>query len=263
MDSTHKKSRPLTVLVTRPQGQAEVLCNMLEAAGAHAVHLPLMEIIERKPDADVLERLAQDKSYDWLIFISGNAVQYGAGAVALLAGHGNKPAACAAIGKATAHKLESMGIAVDLLPEEPAGSETLLACAQFENAAGLKCLIIRGEGGRELLADELRNRGATVDYLEVYRRVPIAINPQRFIELSRQDRVDIVTVTSGENLGHLTRQVPADMRDAWLKRPIIVMGERMKQQALGLGYDTVVSTGANNQAIVDAVTALGRNSFQF
>jgi len=262
MDRAHKKSRPLTVLVTRPQGQAEVLCNMLEAAGAHAVHLPLMEIIGRKPDAGALVRLVQDKSYDWLIFISGNAVQYGAEAVALLAGDGVKPA-CAAIGKATAHKLESMGIAVDLLPEEPAGSETLLACAQFENAAGLKCLIIRGEGGRELLADELRNRGATVDYLEVYRREPIAINPQRFIELSRQDRVDIITVTSGENLGHLTRQLPADMRDAWLKKPIIVMGERMKQQALALGYETVISTGANNQAIVDAVTALGRNSFQF
>ncbi|QFY44691.1 uroporphyrinogen-III synthase [Candidatus Methylospira mobilis] len=262
MGNTHKKSHRLTVLVTRPPGQADELCYMLEAAGVRAVHLPLMEIDACGLDAGVLERSAQDKSYDWLIFISANAVQYGAGMVALLAGHGSNPA-CAAIGKATAHKLDSMGIAVDLLPEEPAGSEMLLACAQFENAAGLKCLIIRGEGGRELLADELRNRGATVDYLEVYRRVPIVINPQRFIELSRQDKVDIVTVTSGENLGHLTRQLPADMREAWLKKPIIVMGERMKQQALALGYDTVVSTGANNQAIVDAVTALGRNRFQF
>lgn len=222
--------------------------------------MPLLKIQGCTPGTDALEQLARDKSYNWLIFISANAVQYGAGAVAALTAHGST-AAIAAIGRATAQKLSSLGIAVDLLPEEPAGSETLLACPQFENAAGLKCLIIRGEGGRELLADELRNRGATVDYLEVYRRVPIEIAHRHFIELSQKDSADIITMTSGASLKHLTRQLPGDIREVWLKKPIIVMGERMKQQALALGYTTVVSTEANNQAIVDAAIALGRNRF--
>jgi len=233
---------------------------MINATGARSCHLPLLEIKGCAADTDTLEQLARDKSYDWLIFISANAVQYGATVVAAFAAQGNKPA-IAAIGRATAYKLESLGIAVDLLPAEPASSETLLACPAFENAAQLECLIIRGEGGRELLADELRNRGATVDYLEVYRRIPLAITHRQFIELSQADAIDIVTVTSGESLAHLTCQLPGDIRDAWMKKPIIVMGKRMKQQAQALGYSKILSTGTNNQAIVDAVTALGRSWF--
>jgi uroporphyrinogen-III synthase len=253
-------SRPLTVLVTRPSAQAESLCNMINATGARSFHLPLLEIRPSAPEAGVLAQLARDKSFDWLIFISANAVQYGASVVTALAAQGNRPA-IAAIGRATSYRLESQGIAVDLLPPEPACSETLLACPVFLNAAGLKCLIIRGEGGRELLADELSDRGATVDYLEVYQRIPLAITRQQFIELSKANAVDILTVTSGESLAHLTGQLPDDTRDAWLKKPIIVMGKRMKQQAQTLGYSKILSTGTNNQAIVDAVTELGRSWF--
>jgi uroporphyrinogen-III synthase len=258
---THSLSRrQLTVLVTRPAGQAETLCNMIDATGARSRRLPLLKIEGCAPDMDTLDRLAKDKAYNRLIFISANAVQYGANVVAALAAQGNKPA-IAAMGKATARKLESLGIAVDLLPAEPAGSETLLASPAFVNVAGLKCLIVRGEGGRELLADELRLRGATVDYLEVYRRTPLAITHRHFTELSQEDAVDIVTVTSGASLEHLTRQLPDDMREAWLKKPIIVIGNRMQQQAHALGYSTVISSEANNQAIVDAVTAVGRSWF--
>lgn len=262
MTSTPSIPRPLTVLVTRPQRQGEALCRMIEEAGGRSIHLPLLEIKACIPSEETLSRLAKNKSYDWLIFISANAVQYGVTAVAAFARQ-NNTLKVAAIGQATAHKLESLGITVDLHPEEPASSETLLACPAFEHAAHLKCLIIRGVGGREYLADELQRRGATVDYLEVYQRVPIAIKHQRFIELSQQDAIDVVALTSGESLEHLTRLLPQNIRESWLTKPVIVIGKRMEKQAEALGYSKVLSTAANNQAIVDAVIELGRGKFQF
>ncbi len=105
---------------------------------------------------------------DLYVFISPNAVTF---AGRLLEGHSLPDGArLAAVGSGTAQALQQAGFKVDLLPDARFDSEGLLALPELSRLAGRRVVIVRGEGGRPLLGDELRARGADVVYAEVYRR---------------------------------------------------------------------------------------------
>jgi len=79
--------------------------------------------------------------------------------------------------------LNKAGYVVDLLAENGANSEALLAMPELAQVNGQRFLIIRGQGGREELANVLRSRGASVDYLDVYKRVMPSIDNAKLLEL--------------------------------------------------------------------------------
>ena len=158
------------IVLTRPTGQNEALAARICAVGGEAVLLPLLDIAPPAAplSAEALHELLTRS--EWAIFISPNAVRM---ALRIL------PAAdwpttlrLAAIGQGTARVLREAGLSEVLTPASGSDSESLLALAEFAQPGGKRILLARGEGGRELLAQTLTERGAQVNHAVVYRRLP-------------------------------------------------------------------------------------------
>ncbi len=244
----------LGVLVTRPAAQAQALCKRVEAAGGRPVRFPTVEI---HPPADVegaAARLAQPR--DVIIFISRNAVEQ----ALALAGDALRaqPAQFAAVGRATAAALHAAGLAPALVPASGFDSEALLALPTLTDVAGQRALIVRGEGGRALLGGTLAERGARVEYAEVYRRGMPALDIAP--ELAHwQASLGFVTATSDEVLHNLLALVPSAAH-GWLKSlPLAVLSARNADTAQGLGFARVaVAPEASDDGMLTALCALAR-----
>lgn len=244
-----------TVLVTRPAHQAEQLCDLIEQQGWCAIRFPTLEIaaIENKK---ISQQLSTLKQWHWLIFISSNAVNF-----ALKANNGKidsfKQCSIVAVGKATAETLRSAGLFVDLVPENNFNTEGLLATPEMNQITGQSCLIVRGNGGRETLADRLRERGAKVDYMEVYNRtVPVA-DGAIVIEKLQQGCLHAITITSGDALKNLMAITSTKVHDKLRAVPLIVISNRIKVLAKEIGFKTIVVTdGPGDAAIIKTAVML-------
>lgn len=244
-------------MVTRPAGQASALCRMVEEGGGTAIRLPLIEIETVSAADEGPSRLENLGGRDWLVFVSANAVRCSfelRGPRWLDA----RQAKIAAVGQGTALALAERGVAVDLKPKQQFNSEGLLAEPEWSDAEGQNFLIVRGEGGREYLADTLRSRGGRVEYAELYRRRPPAIDVQGLVSLWRAGGVDVVTVTSGEALDRLARIMADGYEDLLARTPVVVIGERLARRARDLGCSQVVAAGASDADIFGAVVRIGQ-----
>jgi uroporphyrinogen-III synthase len=166
--------------------------------------------------------------YDHIVFISQNAVEFG---LPLLESYWPQwPVSLAwyAVGPATALKLKLAGI-VSLVPE-PASSEGLLRLPELVGSIGA-VLIVRGVGGRELLKETLIDRGATVTYLEVYRRLPVRYDKD-FAQCLQGETIALVY--SGEVIARLAELV-AD----YPRIELIVPSKRLLTVAIKIGFDKV------------------------
>ncbi|MGD0958463.1 MAG: uroporphyrinogen-III synthase [Methylomonas sp.] len=254
-----KHLRGRKILVTRPLLQAENLCNLIASQGGEAVRFPVLEISPRQLEPNVLQAAMH---CDWLIFTSANAVDF---AIPLLNGKmpGLGAIRIAAVGEATAAALRRAGWRVDCAPASQFGSEALLAEACLQEPAGLRCVIVRGVGGREKLAEILAKRGAEVSYLEVYKRLRPATDATALEHGLLTGRLDAVTITSVEALRNLLAMVNASSRALLTQLPLIVVSDRIGQAAVQLGFKRVtVSQQPADAAILDTLTSLfnGENS---
>lgn len=245
------------VLVTRPAGQAEGLCRLIEEAGGEAIRFPVLEIAP-PADEQALDRVLDDLSeYDFAIFVSVNAVRRG---LDRLAARGLRwPARLqpAAVGEATARALEGHTLRDVIAPRDRFDSEGLLSAPALAGVSGKRILIFRGEGGRELLAEELRRRGAHVEYAECYRRVRPGTDPAPLLAKLARGAIDIVTVTSLESLTSLLEMAGAEGRAQLVRLPFVVVSARLATAARGAGLAQapLESANASDPAIVERIRA--------
>lgn len=216
------------VLVARPAAQARTLCTMIEAAGGRARSLPLLEIAEVADPAAAAARLAAARGADRWIFSSTNAVRH---AAAL-----QPPPwpAAAAVGEATAAALEALGLRAVLRPEAGDGAAALLAHPALADVAGQRIALIAGEQPLPDLERCLRARGAVVDSIAVYRRLPVAHAPQAVAEAIADS--DIAIVPSAEALRQLARLTPPEARAALLALRLALPSPRVVETARELGF---------------------------
>lgn len=238
----------LRVLVTRPAAQADKLVSLLKQQNAAPVLLPLIEI--KAIDAGSWP-IIDWRKIDWLIFVSRNAVQH------FCAGWGKKLPArlqCVAVGNGTAQAMREQGLTVSLQPEISNGSEGLLTLPEMQQLKDQKIVIVRGQGGRELLADTLQARGASIRYIEVYsRQLPKVSNAQKMAALE----TDILLATSVQSVANLLR-IFAESKQQICAKPLVVLSERIKQYALAQGFsDIVVTDNASDEAIMQRLTEIG------
>lgn len=222
------------ILVTRPAHQAAGLCELIESHNGVALRFPGLEILpppDPAPAAAVLR-----EPMDLLIFVSPNAVTQG---LRLLAEALPSRPVVGAVGKATAHALEAAGWRVDLLPEHQFDSEGLLALPELRRISGKRVVIVRGEGGRPLLGDTLRERGADLVYAEVYRRVCPDADPSELLT-AWDSEVGLVTATSNDILSNLWRIFGPAGRPRLKRTPLLVISERMQALAGELGFAHVL-----------------------
>ncbi len=241
------------VLVTRPEGQAGPLCDLIAARGGRPEPFPAIEIrgpLDPRPLQALLDRLG---GFHMAIFISPNAVRYG---LALLGERRWPPRLkIAAVGRGTALALEKAGLKAGIVPKERFDSEALLAAPELNDVAGRRIVIFRGNGGRPLLGDTLRQRGAEVAYAEVYRRLRPAADVEPLLRRWRSD-IQVVTVTSGDILDNLAAMLGARGLKYLRETPLLVISERMRAQAGKLGCIRIIlAQGADNVAVLRALCA--------
>ena len=241
------------VLVTRPEHQALHLCQLIEAEGGAAVRYPALDIRPRPDRAAVRAAVGPADRYDLAVFVSANAVRYGAD---LLGDRRDLP--IAAIGQATAAALNAAGYRVSLMPEEGADSESLLALPQLADLSGQRVLIVRGPGGRELLFEALTSRGAHVQYAEVYTREAAYPSLERKGEIEalwRQGGIKAYTATSVEILEALVGIVTARCRELMHSTSLVTGSGRIANAAtrLGIGSPIVLADSPEDAALVRAL----------
>jgi uroporphyrinogen-III synthase len=240
------------ILGTRPQGQAAALGSAIRAKGGIPVFFPLLEIAPIG-DSNLLRRAARRLGeYAIVVFISPNAVEYGL--PALLenrAWPGGTRAA--AIGPGTEKALARLGVGKVLVPSERFDSEALLELPDFrkENVEDRKILIVRGDGGRELLADTLIKRGAAVECVSAYRRAA----PRDALRLKClvNEGLDAVTASSSEGLRALPRLLDAKDLQKLSAAPLFVPHARIAKTACGLGFQKVSLTPPADAGIIEGL----------
>lgn len=244
----------LTVVNTRPAHQAQQLTDTLRSAGASVIDFPVIKIMPPSDQAILQSQLEKLGNVDIAIFISANAVEAG---IAALGGAQNWPekVSIAAVGRATATKLSSLGLEPSLVAPEPFNSEALLALPELQEMDGKHIMIFRGIGGREVLAETLRRRGAQVEYLEVYRRAIPNGDPVGLYQCWDENCLLLIVITSNEGLQNLFDMVDPIHRPDLLSTTLVVVSHRAIDKASELGFKTVpeLSLNASNDAIVEAI----------
>jgi len=229
------------IVVTRPAGQAERLAELVSAAGGRAFLFPAIEI-ERLPERP-LSRLEE---FDLAVFVSPTAVECAFDRVK----HAGVPVA--AVGSGTRRALQALGAHEVLAPETGADSEALLALPELHEVAGKRILIVRGEGGRELLADTLAARGARTEYLECYRRMLPHADMAPLIAAWDRGEVDALSVSSTASLDNLITLLGVPRLAA---KPLFVNHARVAERAREVGIPELVVAGPGDEETAEALVA--------
>jgi uroporphyrinogen-III synthase len=242
------------VLITRAKHQAHELKSEIEAAGGDTFLFPAINIVGRDID-EIGRELAEMPEPDIVIFVSGNAVAYGLAAVK------RKNAKIAVVGPATRAAIESMGVNVDIFPQDGFDSEHLLQHEAFQAVQDKSIVIVRGQSGRELLADTLRERGANVQYLGVYNRIPHEPTLADLEDLEfalDQGRIAYVIVMSVETLDCLAQIIPARSLSLLRHTTLVAPSTRVLQRASELipGIATELAPGPQAPAMVNTLIGL-------
>lgn len=251
------------VLVTRPAGRADDLLAVLRAEGVYCCHQPLLEINAlAEGDAALLasrQHIADLDHYHTLIFISVNAVEYGLREIDRLWPQWPARVNVLAIGAVTARALRDSPLAVVAGMEMLGGAErgamnteALLAHPQLQDLTHQRLLIFRGVGGREALADKLRQRGAVVDYAECYRRSEVVLAEGELDGLLASQQINTVCLNSGETVLAFSRLISHS--DYLTKLELIVPSERVANLARQQGFRHIIT--AENAGTAATLAAL-------
>ena len=245
------------VVVTRPAPYANELSAAIEAAGGEAIEFPVLDIEPRAAGA-ISDEFRAMQAPDVLIFVSRNAVTFGQHVCE------ETQAKIAAIGPVTASQLARSGLQVNIQAGQGYDSESLLAQPEFAEPAGLNVIIIRGDGGRELLANELHTRGANVQYLTVYarkRHVPSLAETSALESACQEGRIDCVVLLSVESLQSWLELVPDSCSGILAGSLLVTPSRRVLQTATELvpGMPTLRISGPTTADIVNELGAYRRS----
>lgn len=236
------------VLVTRPAGQSEQLASRIHAEGGAPILFPALEI-EGLPEAEIASALGGIDAVDLAIFVSPNAARFALAALARHVGPGFA-ARHAAVGPGTAAELKKVGVREVISPESGFDSEALLAELPLDEMAGRRVVIFRGNGGRELLGEVLKSRGASVTSVSCYRRTRPSGNMSRLLPLWQGGGVQACVATSAEIVTNLFAMA-GEAAHPWLcQTPIFVPHARVAATAFASGARTLFVAGVGDLALV-------------
>lgn len=236
-----------TFFVTKPGEAGAALAAALRAAGAPALHLPAFEIEPPADVAAVRARLAGLDHFDLAIFVSPAAVR---AARDLLSGTWPAPTRIAAVGAGTAqvvHEALALPAQAQVIApaaqgaDEAPGSEALWPLLNMLRPAPRRVLILRAEQGREWLGERLREAGAEVSVLAVYRRSarPWTAYATATELAAALARAPTIVVTSSEAAHVLRQQIHAIAPAALQAVRLVTMHPRIAAALTAVGFAQV------------------------
>jgi len=225
------------VVVTRPLHQSDNLKAKLAAAGAKVLSFPLLEIVSARDPARVRAKLQNLDRFDLVIFVSANAVEQ---SLKVLSVEDLSRQKIAAVGKKTAQYLYEKGLDASISPKSIFNSEALLALPEIKKLGqGDKVAIVRGEGGRDYLKEQLEAQGVDVDYINVYRRRCPQSSLDELCLANQQQPLDVIMLTSVQSATNLFDLQSGGVDNAWLSKVTLLVGsERIKSKLLSSKYKT-------------------------
>jgi uroporphyrinogen-III synthase len=230
------------IVVTRPARQAAGLAREIAALGGRPLVFPAIAILPPFDTGALREVQRHLARYDFAVFVSANAVEYGVGDPAAWPAH----LLALAPGPGTAAALAAVGIRNVRIPTTTMDSEGLLALPELRSAAGKRVVVFRGGAGRELLKGALEARGASVTQVECYRRARPEGGAAGLIEAWRERRIDAVTLTSSEGIDNLWALLDEEGRRHLAATPTFVPHPRIGERARALGLrETIVTPPAD------------------
>ena len=222
------------LLITRFSPKAEQLAEALNRADCFSIAQPLLKIVPLE-DALTTKKFVNGY-YDVVIAVSGNAVE----CTKRLIKKEWPKATYIAVGVSTQALLNDVIENEALVPEDSADSEGLLSLELLQSIQGKRILILRGQGGRDLLDKTLAARGAEVTFLESYKRIKLDLNGTELVNNWQQASINGAIISSIEILNQFFTLVPNNYKN-WLSKLILyVPSERVAEQALTLGAEQVV-----------------------
>lgn len=258
---------PRQVILTRPTAQAEPLASRIRALGRPVQLLPLLEISPLPDQAPLRAALAGLASYQLVAFVSPNAIEAAFAHIAAW-----PPGLQAAVvGEGSRQALVAKGVPAGQIasPADPAYSDTehLLQALDLPALRGARILLVRGESGRELMADAFRAAGADVTVLPAYRRAVPQLSPALAAQLAaltgspgeegKEDQGADWIITSSEALRGLAAllnelnklTIVATMQHHHL----FVPHPRIADTARELGFLHVTLTGSGDERVLAAL----------
>lgn len=231
------------IILTRPEGENEALANRLLTTGAEITIRPLIKLSALEPTAGLKDQAMNLDHYDFIVFVSKSAVRFGMPLLDQYWPAWPAQLLWLAIGEGTATALADWDVHAQY-PEQ-AGSEGMLSHRAVQNVVDKKILIVRGLGGRELLASTLRSKGARVEYLEAYERTLVM-----WPDWPQLIHDSVVVITSREMLENFCEQTGV----AGQRVSLIVPSTRIADRARDLGVANItIAAGASEQALYDAI----------
>ncbi|HYC41779.1 MAG TPA: uroporphyrinogen-III synthase [Noviherbaspirillum sp.] len=248
------------VVITRPLAQATPLAQKLAALGRDAVVFPLLEILPLPDQAALQATLRNVGDYAMVAFVSPNAIDAAFTHIDRWPPH----VALAVVGEGSKAALAQHGLtsanATIYSPLDPqrTDSQTLVEALDLAALRGKRVLILRGETGRELLADALRDHGVQVEQVAAYRRAAPVLDDAKSTELQRllHANADWV-ITSSEALRILLQMVRDAVGEAGVvkmqQQRLIVPHVRIAETARSLGFADIVQTGSGDEPLIAAL----------
>lgn len=228
----------LTVLNTRPSNNE--LTRQVEALGGIAIELPVLEI---QATTKWQKHLPNLKQINIVMFFSANAVKN------FFSYLNNEnivlPSSIKVItiGKASANALKQYTNIKTEIPEH-ATSENLLTLPILQNVKHQQILLIKGEGGRSLVEEQLLMQKAIVYKIEVYKRI-LPKYPPKILKKILNHPIDIFIITSVEAIHNLFTILGSDNKDWVLNKPCIVLSKRIAKVTKSFGIKTIITTYDN------------------
>jgi uroporphyrinogen-III synthase len=264
VDTAARPFAGLRVLVTRPVPQADNLCQQLRLLGAEPVRFPTLKITPISESESGYQNLKNAflnlDQYHAVIFVSGNAARMAHQWIDQYWPQLPVDIDWLAVGSATTQALQQCHIPV--FCQHPTGSlmdsETLLQLPRLQQLTDQKILICRGQGGRELLAETLHQRGAIVDYAELYRR-EIPVYSQAEIEsIIYKPAASAMLVSSAEALTNLVTLTRTETTGNVLtKIKLIVPSQRVAELAIKYQFKQIkIAANATDDAMLTALQAI-------
>jgi len=246
------------IVITRPAGTASALASRVRAVAGKVVQLPGLALRAPSDIGAATTALRRLRDADFAIFTSPAAVRFAFRCLPTL--RIPKRVRVFAMGSGTARRLARHGIEA-IVPDERSDSEGLLALPELARVRGACIVQIGAPGGRNLIAPALRRRGAKVETIDVYRRVPPRLTRRHFDALERAPDPLIMLVSSGEALANLVAQLPEAQLARMRGQIIVVSSARLVAAARENAFREIVQarSAAPRDLLAAAEAALSRH----
>ncbi len=194
------------VLVTRTSEQAGSFSELLRDMGAEPIEFPTIKIVGPESYAGLDRAIKKLSTYDYLLLTSVNGVKFFFDRLYKLGFDVRelKGVKICAIGQVTAALIEAQNIKVDIVPKE-FRAEALLKSLGARRIKGKKFLLPRAELAREILPEEIKRLGGSIDVRTAYRTIAPKKGADAYAKEFNKGLIDVVTFTSSSTVTNFVK----------------------------------------------------------